>query len=256
MTTVDVVAVTHRGRVRTNNEDTILVGPYLSNALEGEPVRVVLSSPRPQPCVVADGLGGHAEGGRASLLAARLLGDAWVAGVDEAAVQRAVQAADAAIHEEAGWARAWKEMGTTIAGLVFHDGRVLCVNVGDSRCYQYDDGVLVQLSQDDSPPPPAGASPDWSPTVVTQTLGGGAAPGSVRAHVHNQRVEPGDRFLICSDGLTDCLTADAIEKVLGATTDPTGAVRALLAEVLRAGAPDNVSIVLATVAQEEGHHGR
>jgi serine/threonine protein phosphatase PrpC len=247
VTRLDVVAVTHHGAVRDHNEDTIAVGGFLSNAYLGEPVRIAISSERPVPCLVADGLGGHAEGARASRLAAGFLADAWARSADPDELVEAVRLADEAIYEEMRQSPAWQGMGTTLAGIVFDGDRGICVNVGDSRCYRVGDGVLAQVSRDDSPPKAPGSPPGTITTIVTQTLGGTPTQVVIDPHVYTCPAEPGDRFLLCSDGLSDYVPFDVIEQELIAAGDSGPAVWALLGAALDNGAPDNVSIVLATV---------
>jgi len=244
MNRFDVVAVTHRGRVRRHNEDTLAVAGFLSSAAEGEPVRFVLDTGRPVTCLVADGLGGHAEGGRASRLAAVVITDASPAFHESDAVARAVQEANAAVYDEMALVPGWSGMGATVVVLVLTGGEAICVNVGDSRCYLLRDRNLVQLSADDSPPPPVGAAGAGPVTVVTQTLGGSRNRSAVRPHVYRTPVAEGDLFLLCSDGLTDEVPLDRVEECLVKAEDEQGAAQALLRAALDAGGTDNVSIVL------------
>jgi serine/threonine protein phosphatase PrpC len=247
VTLLEAVAVTHRGRVRDHNEDTIAVGGFLSNAREGTPLALALDGDRPVACLVADGLGGHSEGARASMTAARYLADAFTRFGDPASVREAVWRADELVSEEAKYCPSWADMGTTVVAAVFVASQVTCVNVGDSRCYQLSDGFLVELSTDDSPPLPPGSGPDAVQTIITQSLGGGRR-GGVEPHVWSGTIAPGDRFLLCSDGLTDYVPLDDLELALrDAADEPTAAVERLLDLALAAGGHDNVSIVLVTV---------
>lgn len=243
MNHVDVAAVTHRGRVRDHNEDTIAVGGFLSGAVEGEPTRLTLATARPVTCLVADGLGGHAEGARASRLAASVIVDASPAFHDAEAIVAAVGSADDAVRAEAALCPQWTNMGTTVVVLTLNDGEATCVNVGDSRCYLIRDGVLVQLSSDDSPIP-AGAGGTRS-RLVTQSLGA----GTVRPHVHTLKAVAGDRFLLCSDGMTDYVPLDDVEERLGAADDAVESLRGLLRAALDGGGGDNVSALLVTILE-------
>jgi serine/threonine protein phosphatase PrpC len=244
---IDVVALTHRGLRRENNEDTVAVAGFLSGVLEGEPTRITVSTARPVTCLVADGLGGHAEGGRASRLAAAVIADAGPRLHDEPAVVKAIGDADAAIRAEAAGSPAWAGMGTTLVVLTVNDGSALCANVGDSRCYLHRDGMLVQLSADDSPPPMPGSTVART-TFVTQTLGG-SATGTASPHVTSVPVGPGDRFLLCSDGLTDFVPEDRLESVLDDADDDLESMRTLLRDALDAGGEDNVSALLVTILE-------
>jgi len=248
MNRVAVAAVTHRGRVREHNEDAVAAAGFVSAAVEGEPVQLTVSSTRPVTCLVADGMGGHAEGGRASRLAARLIADASPAFGDSDAIVAAVQATNTALHAEAACSPGWSGMGTTVVILTLTGDTATCVNVGDSRCYLMRDGVLVQLSSDDSPVP-VGSTPAAKTGVVTQTLGGTAVETVVHPHVHQVQVVQGDRFLLCSDGVTDYLPLDEVEDGLAAGAEPVETVRDLLRRTLDAGGGDNISALLVTILE-------
>ncbi|GAA4971135.1 hypothetical protein GCM10025331_75850 [Actinoplanes utahensis] len=197
-------------------------------------------------CLVADGLGGLAEGARASRVAAATITDAAPLFHDQDAVVRAVHQANDAVYAEMALTPAWSGMGSTVVLLVLAGDRAICANVGDSRCFLLRDAHLVQLSQDDSMTP---AGEETIATVVTQALGGTPRPTAVTPHVLETEVAPGDRFLLCSDGLTDELDVERIEEELVKAADPRSAVSALLRAALDAGARDNVSIVLVTVPE-------
>jgi serine/threonine protein phosphatase PrpC len=194
---------------------------------------------------VADGLGGHAEGGRASRLAAATVADAAASLHTAEAVVAAVRAANDAIYAEMALHDRWSQMGATIVVLVLTEGRAICVNVGDSRCFLLRGDDLVQLTRDDSPAPAAGETA--VATIVTQTLGGRPAPSPVEPHVYQTEVVAGDRFLLCSDGLSDELDPGRIENELVKAPDQAAAVEGLLRAALDAGAHDNVSIVVAGI---------
>lgn len=247
MNKLQVSAVTHPGKVREENEDSIAVAGFISSTAAGYPVLLRAESERPVGCLVADGLGGHAEGARASKIAAHVISDAILGPVSADSVTAAVSDANSAIYREMGCLDAWRGMGTTVVATVFSNGQMTCVNVGDSRCYQIVGDTLVQLSVDDSPPPLPGQPGAAAQTVVTQTLGGGRAFVAVHPHVHVMQVKAGDRFMLCSDGLSDYVELDAIEQCLSSAADDTSAVQLMLDAALDADAPDNVSIVLMQV---------
>jgi serine/threonine protein phosphatase PrpC len=142
-------------------------------------------------------------------------------------------------------------MGSTLVLLVLTGDRMICANVGDSRCFLLRDSHLVQLSHDDSLPPAPGQA--TVATVVTQTLGGRPERTAVDPHVLEAEFRPGDQFLLCSDGLTDELPPERIEAELGKASDPRTAVEELLRATLDAGARDNVSIVLIAVPGGNDH---
>lgn len=248
MNRVEVVGVTHRGRARPANEDTIAVAGFLSAVPEGEPVRLTVSSTRPVTCLVADGLGGHADGARASRLAAQVIVDASPTFADSAAIVAAVHRADADLHAESGHDPRRGAMGTTVVLLTVSGANATCVNVGDSRCYLVRDGLLVQLSRDDSPPP-SRPGPAVRTGRVTQTLGGRRTPDPIHPHVQRLPAVAGDRFLLCSDGLTDYLPLDDVETCLTGGGRPDDVVRDLLRRTLDAGGGDNISALLVTILE-------
>ncbi len=243
---IRTAAVTHRGAVRPANEDTIAVAGWLCSVDDGVPVELVVDSTDGVLLAVADGLGGHPEGERASLLALRTLCARRDALATPDALVAAVHEADRVLYAEMEQVPAAEGMGTTLAGFAVVGDVVRVVNVGDSRCYATSGGTLVQVSVDDSPP-----SPDGSPThVVDQTLGGWSAPDDLDPHVGELAVEPGARLLVCSDGLSDVLDADRIAAAVLSTDAPAEVVATLLSWTLEAGAPDNVSVVLAELPAE------
>jgi PPM family protein phosphatase len=203
--------------------------------------------------LVADGMGGHDAGEVASATALQslraLVGRA--AGPDE--VREALLAAHEAVR--AVPSRSDRRPGTTVSGVVVseHEGTPCWVvlNVGDSRTYRMAGAVLEQVTRDHSEVaelvadglllPDEAARHPWR-HVVTRVLGGGAA--SVEPDVLVMAVSPGDRMLMCTDGLTDALPDARIEAELKAERDPQAAADRLVATAVAAGAKDNVTVVV------------
>jgi protein phosphatase len=154
---------------------------------------------------------------------------------DPADVHAALGQADAAIRAHAAANPAQAGMGTTIAGLVLHQGSALAFNLGDSRLYRLSGGALDQLSIDHA----AGRH------QLTQCLGGMTAAHRLAPCVRIMRTEAGDRFLLCSDGLTDMLPGPRIAALLAGPGDPA---RALVSAALDAGGVDNVTAVVVEAA--------
>lgn len=212
-----VGAATDVGLVREANEDSFLVLPE---------VGVV---------AVADGLGGHAAGEVASALAVdalrRGLGGA-VPGAREEEVPGlladAVQAAHAAVVDDADRDPARRGMGTTLVVAHVRRGRAWVAHVGDSRAYLRGGDGLVQLTRDHG----AGG-------MLTQALG----LGEVAVDVVEVDTAPGDRLLLCTDGLTDTTDEAEIARLLG-DGDPQQACDALVQAALRRGGVDNVTVVV------------
>lgn len=243
---VAVGASTDVGRVRALNEDAFLNGDRV--------------------WVVADGMGGHAAGDVASRLAVESLRE--LDGVDElrpALVNAAVARANAAVvrhgmvHVEA------RGLGTTVTGLaevtVGGVAHWAVFNVGDSRVYRYAGGELHRATVDHSEVEellaagliePAEAREHPARHIITRSVGMRPAP-AVDLWVLPQT--PGERFLLCSDGLTSELDDDQIAAVLAAHPDAGEAAEALIAAVLATPARDNVTVLVVDVRSAEDGAG-
>jgi PPM family protein phosphatase len=235
MMSVQWGSATDPGRVRETNEDSYLVAPNLF--------------------VVADGMGGHAAGEVASAIAVgefRALAEQSELRTEEIAdaisrANRQILQSGAQHHSRAG-------MGTTLAGLgVVRAGGFAhwaVFNVGDSRVYHYANGELHQVSVDHSEvqdlitagyitPEEAKTHPDRN--VVTRSLGTEPAP------VADMWVFPpvaGERFLICSDGLSRELDDAAIQTILHAEPIAQQAATALVNQAVEAGGHDNITVLV------------
>jgi serine/threonine protein phosphatase PrpC len=203
--------------------------------------------------LVADGMGGHDAGEVASATAIEVLqalGDDTPTTDD---VRRAVTAAHAAVRELPS--ATGRRPGTTATGVVLTvHGDTPCwlvLNVGDSRTYRMAGGVLEQVTTDHSEVaelvaqglvPADEASRHPRRNVVTRVLGGGAS--EVEPDVWLLPVSPGDRMLVCSDGLTDELSDARIQAELRAQDDPQAAADRLVAAALAAGGRDNVTAIV------------
>lgn len=229
---------THEGCVRARNED-----------------RVFASSP---VFVVADGMGGHAFGDVAATYATRAFerfaNRPWV---DVEEIVQAAQEANRAILEHARELPDERGMGTTITGLALTQQRgfplLVVFNVGDSRCYRWHDGALAQVTRDHSyvqelldagrlTATEAMASPHRN--VVTRALG---METSGEPDTWLVPVVGGDRFVLCSDGLTDEIRDADIAAVLAEVDGADPAAARLVEIALDLGARDNVSVVVVDV---------
>jgi protein phosphatase len=266
--TVHSFGLSHPGMVRANNEDVFVVGE-LARTL------IVRHTNVPQPdethsrhrghvFLVADGVGGHAAGEVASRLGTdaveqfllntfRRLAAPSADGHDALReLQAALRAADARLFEEVGKHPEWRGMGTTMTMAVASGRRLFVSHAGDSRGYLYTAGRLRQLTADHTFAADmvrAGmitrSQQEHHPWrhVVTNLLGG--SEHGVRAEVHLLDLHPGDVLLVCSDGLTDMVTDEAIAAVLAAEADPEAACRRLIDEANRNGGEDNVTVIVA-----------
>lgn len=228
----DIAFVSHRGRVRPSNEDSAGFAGWVLTAREGKVLSFRAPIIESLDVLVADGLGGHRGGERASRAAVQGYFDC---GLDPA---EAVLAADLAVHKLADAERHLVGMGTTIVGArIFANGHLSIVNIGDSRAYRLVDGYLGVLSEDDRPI-------NGAASVVTQVLGGERRI-AIEPHMFETSLRPGGVVMLCSDGLHDTVSDEEIASAL--LLAPAGAAQRLLDLALEAGAPDNVTIVVLTV---------
>ncbi len=140
-------------------------------------------------------------------------------------------------------------MGTTVAGVVVLAESVVTFNVGDSRVYAVTPDGLRRLSVDDSPPLAPGQR---TTSIVTQTLGGSLGLTMVEPHVTTAALGVGDRFLVCSDGLTDPVPDEELHAVLAGPHDGTEqadgrAAFELWKAAIEAGGPDNITLALVRI---------
>ncbi len=137
-------------------------------------------------------------------------------------------------------------MGSTVVGAVLRSQQLFIFNVGDSRCYLFSAGQLVQLSYDDVPEHENDRPGPRRSHALTQALGGSSLPLPVDPHITiDAPLAPGETLLLCSDGLTDMVTNQIIRNILGDAKLPLRSTRKLAAKAFSAGARDNISLIVA-----------
>lgn len=248
---------TDTGRVRTNNEDCVLVRPDLSLY------------------VVADGAGGHAAGEVASRLAVRSIENFFGAtvrathdrpefdrfGIPSGArrLSQAILKANLDVIEIAKSSVPHRGMGTTVVAACFspRSGLLHVGHAGDSRCYRLRSGHLELLTQDHSlvtdiieQRPDLGDDVlDRLPkNMVTRALG---MDPRLRVSMRSHAVVPSDKYLLCSDGLSGMLSVEELAETLGCAEPPQSIVERLIAIANAAGGADNIA---ALVIECEGGH--
>lgn len=232
---IQVQALTHRGAVREGNEDRIVVGDWSEAGVMAEPRVSDHDLGGPLGVMVCDGMGGHNAGEVASAIAAETLVPILSQAADATSLAAILRATNRAIFDAAAETPARRGMGTTAAGLHITADGLFWFNVGDSRIFRHRDGFLRQLSVDD-----IGASGG-----LTQALGGADAFLEIEPHVEPEPLNPGWRYLLCSDGLTDMVAEEAIEAAINEAPDT--AVDRLFQSAMAAGGKDNISIILVSV---------
>lgn len=247
-----VTALSHEGLVRDHNEDSLLVGPWTTPAtVTQSPQTAYFPLTDPVVVGVADGLGGHPAGEVASTIAVQELARAAPTLTDARAVEDVLLACNDTVYAAATRRPDWGGMGTTVAGVVIAGDDVIVFNVGDSRVYVFGDGDLHQLSVDDNPPLGPGQT---HTSVLTQTIGGHPRDRAIEPHVETHPRAEHDGFLVCSDGLSDVVGADAIAAIL---KDNNGqqAVYKLWKAAIDGGGPDNITLAVAELRSSDDQGG-
>jgi serine/threonine protein phosphatase PrpC len=267
--TVSAHGETHVGRVRPSNEDQFLVAE-LARTLSVKASSVPQSATRASTCrghifLVADGMGGHAAGEKASTVTVLSLEAFFLNSLkrffcraieDEYNVlkefRQALCQADARIFEEAANHPELLGMGTTLT-LAFAVNRKLYVaHAGDSRCYLLSEGRLQQITHDHTLVAemvsrgmisPQQAARSKYRNVVTNALGGNEK--GVRAELHAVDLAPGDTILLCSDGLCGPVSDEKIAAILNRQDSPESTCAQLIAEANDEGGRDNITAIVA-----------
>ncbi|MEV0183375.1 protein phosphatase 2C domain-containing protein [Streptomyces sp. NPDC050625] len=244
---VAVSALSHPGLLRSRNEDSLVIGPWtLCATVTESPQTLYFPLATPLVVAVADGLGGHPGGEVASALVVRRIASIGPALSSEDAVRDALNDCNRAVYLASGGDEGGElaTMGTTIAGAVVLPDSLLVFNVGDSRVLAASGRGLLQVSVDDSPPLEPGRR---TTSLVTQCLGGTDTYRAVQPHVAAVSLSLGDRYLICTDGLTDPVPPDVIDDVMREHDDGRAVVE-LWKAAIEAGGPDNITLAVVRVA--------
>jgi len=219
-------AASEMGLVRQNNEDAAYSGRWLF--------------------AVADGMGGHAAGEVASAAVIESL-RAHDADVDADALLEvlghAVTEANAEVARRAAEDSARFGMGTTLTAMLWSGNTAALVHIGDSRAFRLRDGQLRQITEDHVLGNLVSNAGPLAP-VLSRYLDGRPERSP---DLGLRELQAGDRYLICSDGLSPVVGSDEIGAVLAAAADPADAVRQLIALAEEAGGPDNISVIVIDV---------
>lgn len=242
---LSVAAATDPGCVRELNEDAYHVAQ--EDDASGESCLLA---------VVCDGMGGHAAGEIASRIAVETIAREGRAFADPVeSLRRSIAMANRAILVASAMKREFAGMGTTVVAVIIRGGMAWCAHVGDSRCYLQRNGQLFLMTEDHSAvmdlvrrgeltATEARHHPDKN--VISRALG---VRREVDATVWPRpfRLQEGDQFLLCSDGLYDVVEDDEICSILTGAA-PEAACQQLIAAARARGAPDNVTAVIITAA--------
>jgi protein phosphatase len=267
---VDVGALSHTGKVRSRNEDHFLVariGRYLETAMTSLPPGEVPERAEEYgyAMIVADGMGGHAEGELASRMAISgliklvLAMPEWIFRLDESVAEDASERStrrfrylNELLIEHGRRDPDVRGMGTTLTAARMMGRHLQIVHVGDSRAYLLRGGHLHRLTKDHTyvqllidlgQLSEEEAAKFGGRHVLVNALGG--SHQDVEVDVDQLPLESGDRVLLCSDGLTDMVTDQTIRDVLLEPRDSADACRRLVNLALEHGGRDNITVVVA-----------
>ena len=234
---------TDPGRVRTNNEDFVSVDTQA------------------QVGVLADGMGGYNAGEVAAEIATtQVLADmaSWMEKLPRpiashharSALEICIENANRAIHDAAQKQPQWAGMGTTLVAAVFCSTHVVVGHVGDSRCYRVRGNVMEQLTHDHSllqeqldagRITPQQAALSTQRNLVTRALG---VERSVQVEINEHALHSGDLFLLCSDGLSEMLSATEIQAIVATSAPLQDKVQCLVNAANLQGGRDNITVLL------------
>jgi PPM family protein phosphatase len=231
------------GLLREGNEDSAYAGPRL--------------------LAIADGMGGHAAGEVASAVAISAIAPLDLEGLSDSgemleALAAAVASARSTLHEMSEADPATEGMGTTLTALLWAVPQVAICHIGDSRAYLLRDGDLYQITRDhtliqslvdEGRLSPAAAANHPQRSLIMRALQG-STEADPDLTMHEALL--GDRYLLCSDGLTDVVSDEAVHETLMTVEDADQAVRQLIAQAIRNGGPDNITCIVADVVDSGG----
>lgn len=252
--TYEICTQTDTGLVRQNNEDALAFDPDTGL------------------CLLADGMGGYNAGEIASGMAVAFIKSEmgrWLAQtgrqVTAREVRRAmeicVENANHSIFNAANSNRQYAGMGTTLVVGVFQEGRLMLGHIGDSRCYRLRGQDLQQITRDHSLLQeqldgglitPEQARTSLNKNLITRALG---VEETVLIEINEHRVNPGDIYMMCSDGLSDMISDAEISEILREPGTLAQKAAQLVVAANDAGGRDNISVVLVHASEDSNRRG-
>jgi PPM family protein phosphatase len=261
------------GLIRHDNQDSFMIANLETGdiATLSAPALVSVHT-APFILIVADGVGGAASGALASSIATEtILSELhrwWhkvpkrTPEVIDAALKRAIDVANKAIYQEANSSPEHHGMGTTTTLALVVDGEAFIAQVGDSRAYIVRKGTAKQLTKDQSFVQrliDAGrmtqkeAAQSEHRNIILQALG---PEEKVVTDLYRLKLESDDFLVLCSDGLSNQVSAEEMGRLARGNAQPEDICKALIEEAMHTGAPDNVTVVVARMRTPDAEHDR
>lgn len=237
------IAMTDIGRKRKMNQDYVYASDFPVGNL-------------PNLYIVADGMGGHKAGDLASSYAVQKIVEAVSRSTDvrpALILQKAIRYANYCLFEKAGESEDYQGMGTTLVVLTVSGDEALAANIGDSRLYEVANGRIRQISEDHSlvaelvrkgelSPQEARRHPDKN--IITRALG---IQEETEMDLFPFPVEPGNRYLLCSDGLSNMVEDTELRRIVGQNKNLYEIAKDLISRANEHGGLDNIAVVLVEI---------
>lgn len=247
MVILDISAASWTGRVRSQNEDMILVDNQFIRD-DTYKTQIVLGREDRMMIAVADGMGGHNRGDIASNDTLRNLHYFFydipsclnISKFNEA-IAGWLESINNYIASKGRADEQYKGMGTTLVCLAYYNNEFYSLNCGDSRLYRFRDHQLAQLTTDHSLSNLEGD--EKRSNIITNCIGGGSKSSFIDMVTMTNEIMPKDVYLLCTDGLTDMLSDKAISELLEGKAD----ANTLCSAAIEAGGIDNVSCCVITI---------
>ena len=243
----------HTGKLRKMNEDASLFGTVFSGASASAPTAVSLES-RTWVIAAADGIGGHKAGAYASREVVSSL--ASCTDITPDGINRNLLETNRRLHDAGTQNPDLAGTGAAVVGMFATPDNLYAFNVGDARLYRQEGGRLKQMTEDDSVEQMLvreglmkahGGIRPASMHALTQSVGGSKEFHEIEPHFYLLPITERARFILCTDGITDMLSAKDMERVVVPVLNPSAAAHALFLAAMEAGGKDNITVCVVDV---------
>jgi serine/threonine protein phosphatase PrpC len=255
-----IACYTHQGKVRHHNEDALFVGSPIPDLSMTEPCFFEIIARRDLTLAVVDGIGGA----NAGEVASRLVVEGLI-GLERpqpTAVEERLKELNQRVYSLAQDDEKLSGMGAALAGIAFawepeqEQAQALIFHVGDCRVYRIKDGFFQQMTEDDTTAQVLVRAGKLDPDAIRgekqhgllQALGGHRSFTEINPHVRSLPLHQAERFMVCSDGITDFLSVDDLEDLVRPEWTVEDCAQRLIAASAQTDQKDNVSFILSDVA--------